>query len=60
MLLLSLFATFFFAGIAEPGYLQRVIGTVLVGATLTLAQGRRRHGCQRSIDGLQVVRLERS
>jgi hypothetical protein len=37
MLLLSLFATFFFAGIAQPGYLQRVIGTLLVGATLLLA-----------------------
>jgi hypothetical protein len=37
MLLLSLFATFLFVGISEPGYLQRVIETVLVGATLTLA-----------------------
>jgi Ion channel len=37
MLLLALFATFFFGGIAEPGDLQRVIGTVLVGATLVLA-----------------------
>jgi hypothetical protein len=37
MLLLALFATFFFGGIAQPGYLQRVIGTILVGATLMLA-----------------------
>ena len=37
MLLLALFATFFFAGIAQPGDLQRVIGTILVGATLMLA-----------------------
>jgi hypothetical protein len=37
MLLLALFATFFFSGIAQPGYLQRVIGTILVGATLMLA-----------------------
>jgi Ion channel len=37
VLLLALFATFFFSGIAQPGYLQRVIGTILVGATLMLA-----------------------
>jgi ion channel len=37
MLLLALFATFFFGGIATPGDLQRVIGTILVGATLLLA-----------------------
>ena len=37
MLLLALFATFFFGGIAQPGYLQRVIGTILIGATLMLA-----------------------
>ena len=36
-LLLALFATFFFTGIAEPGDAQRVIGTILVGATLMLA-----------------------
>jgi hypothetical protein len=37
MLLLALFATFSFAGIAEPSNLQRVIGTILAGATLMLA-----------------------
>jgi hypothetical protein len=37
MLLLALFATFFFGGIAQPGYVERVIGTILVGATLVLA-----------------------
>jgi len=37
MLLLALFATFFFGGIAQPGELQRVIGTILVGTTLMLA-----------------------
>jgi hypothetical protein len=37
MLLLALFATFFFAGIAQPSNLQRVIGTILAGATLMLA-----------------------
>lgn len=37
MLLLALFATFFFGGIAQPSNLQRVLGTILVGATLTLA-----------------------
>jgi hypothetical protein len=37
LLLVALGATFFFAGVAEPGDLQRAIGTVLVGATLTLA-----------------------
>ena len=37
MLLLALGATFFFEGVAEPGDLQRAVGTVLVGATLMLA-----------------------
>jgi len=37
MLLVALVATFFFAGIAEPGDAQRVIGTVLVAITLMLA-----------------------
>jgi hypothetical protein len=37
MLLLALFGTFFFAGIAQPSNLQRVIGTILAGATLMLA-----------------------
>jgi hypothetical protein len=37
VLLLALGVTFFFEGIAEPGDLQRSIGTVLVGATLVLA-----------------------
>src|SRR3954465_989415 len=37
MLLLALGATFFFGGVAEPGDLQRVVGTVLTGATLMLA-----------------------
>ena len=37
MLLLALFATFFFAGIAQPSNLQRAIGTVLAAATLMLA-----------------------
>jgi hypothetical protein len=37
MLLLALFVTFFFAGIAQPSDLQRAIGTILVGATLMLA-----------------------
>src|SRR5947209_20626816 len=37
MLLLALFVTFFFEGIAEPGDTQRVIGTILVGSTLMLA-----------------------
>jgi len=37
MLLLALFATFFFAGIAQPSNLQRVIGTILAAATLMLA-----------------------
>ena len=37
MLLLALGATFFFEGVAEPGDLQRVVGTVLIGATLMLA-----------------------
>jgi hypothetical protein len=37
VLLLALFATFLFEGIAQPGDPQRVIGTLLVGATLMLA-----------------------
>jgi hypothetical protein len=37
MLLLALFTTFFFAGIAQPSNLQRVIGTILAAATLMLA-----------------------
>lgn len=37
MLLLALGTTFFFEGVAEPGDLQRAIGTVLIGATLMLA-----------------------
>jgi hypothetical protein len=37
MLLVALLATFLFEGIAQPGDLERVIGTVLVGATLMLA-----------------------
>ena len=37
MLLLALGVTFFFDGVAEPGDLQRSIGTVLVGLTLMLA-----------------------
>jgi hypothetical protein len=37
LLLVALGATFFFAGVAEQGDLQRAIATVLVGATLTLA-----------------------
>ena len=37
MLLLTLGATFFFEGVAEPGDLQRAVGTVLVGVTLVLA-----------------------
>ena len=37
MLLLALSVTFFFEGVAEPGDLQRSIGTVLVGLTLMLA-----------------------
>ena len=37
MLLLALGVTFFFEGVAEPGDLQRVVGTVLSGATLMLA-----------------------
>jgi hypothetical protein len=34
---LALVVTFFFSGVAQPGDLQRTIGTVLVGATLLLA-----------------------
>jgi hypothetical protein len=37
MLLLALSATFFFEGVAEPGDLQRAVGTVLIGATLMVA-----------------------
>ena len=37
MLLLALAVTFFFEGVAEPGDLQRSVGTVLVGVTLMLA-----------------------
>ena len=37
MLLLALGATFFFEGVAEPGDLQRAVGTVLVGSTLLFA-----------------------
>ena len=37
MLLLALSVTFSFEGVAEPGDLQRTIGTVLVGLTLMLA-----------------------
>jgi hypothetical protein len=37
ILLLALFATFFFEGIAQPGDAQRAIGTILAGATLMLA-----------------------
>jgi hypothetical protein len=37
MLLIALFTAFFFAGIAQPGNVQRVISTILAGATLALA-----------------------
>ena len=37
LLLLALGVTFFFYGVAEPGDLQRSIGTALCGATLLLA-----------------------
>jgi Ion channel len=37
MLLLALGSTFFFEGVAEPGDLQRAVGTVLIGVTLMLA-----------------------
>lgn len=37
VLLLALSVTFFFEGVAGPGDVQRIIGTVLVGATLLLA-----------------------
>ena len=37
MLLLALGATFFFEGVAQPGDLQRAVGTVLIGVTLMLA-----------------------
>ena len=37
MLLLTLGATFFFQGVAEPGDAQRAIATALVGSTLLLA-----------------------
>jgi hypothetical protein len=36
-LLLALVATFLFEGLVQPGVAQRVIATVLAGATLTLA-----------------------
>ncbi len=37
MLFLALCATFFFEGVAEPGDVQRVVGTALIGASLMLA-----------------------
>jgi hypothetical protein len=37
LLLLALGVTFFFEGVAEPGDVQRAVGTTLVGATLMLA-----------------------
>jgi hypothetical protein len=37
VLLLALGVTFFFEGVAGPGDVQRIVGTVLVGATLLLA-----------------------
>ena len=37
VLLLALSVTFFFEGVAEPGDVQRMIGTALVGAPLLLA-----------------------
>lgn len=37
LLLLAVSATFFFQGVAGPGDLQRVVGTILVAATLLLA-----------------------
>src|SRR4051794_16200671 len=37
MLLLALSVTFFFEGVAEPGALQRAVGTVLVSVSLMLA-----------------------
>ena len=37
MLLLALASTFFFEGVAQPGDLQRAVGTVLIGVTLMLA-----------------------
>ena len=37
VLLLALGVTFFFEGVAEPGDVQRSIGTALVGATLMIA-----------------------
>ena len=37
LLLLALGVTFLFEGVAQPGDVQRAIGTILVGATLMLA-----------------------
>jgi Ion channel len=37
VLLVALSATFFFAGVAQPGIVQRAIGAILVGTTLVLA-----------------------
>jgi Ion channel len=37
MLLLALGVTFFFEGVAQPGRVQRVLATVLIGVTLMLA-----------------------
>jgi Ion channel len=37
VLLLALGITFFFQGVAQPGDVQRAVGTVLVGATLLVA-----------------------
>jgi hypothetical protein len=37
LLLLALFVVFVFEGIAQPGEVQRAIGTILVGVTLLLA-----------------------
>jgi hypothetical protein len=37
LLLLALFATFFYGGIAKEGDVTRVVGTILVGATLMLS-----------------------
>src|SRR4051812_47975010 len=37
VLLVALGVTFFFEGVAEPGDLQRVVGTILIGGTLMLA-----------------------
>jgi hypothetical protein len=37
VLLVALSATFFFAGVAEPGVVSRAVGAVLVGTTLVLS-----------------------